>query len=291
MVTFLPPGVYRVSDTLECVQDLYHRTNGAVCGGRMHPCVLVGSRAGKRPTILLAPRSPGFDDPEAPKYVIHFWARACQEGKPTEPQPNISMNQLLVGIDVRVGEGNPGAVAVRHRAAQGSSVQDSRIDATHGLAGLEGGAGSGGGHHGITILGGRYGLDLRQTQPAPTISGITLVGQTEAAILCAGRQTLSAVGVRIESDAPGPLIRCDGPRWGPHNGQLCLVDSEIVCTHPEATVVASSRSVYLNNVYVRGARAVFRGSDGVRLKGQPDGWLRVDEEDRIWIYANPVYLR
>ena len=298
MVTFLPPGVYRVSDTLECVQDLYHRTNGAVCGGRMHPCVLVGSRAGKRPTILLAPRSPGFDDPEAPKYVIHFWARACQEGKPTEPQPNISMNQLLVGIDVRIGEGNPGAVAVRHRAAQGSSVQDSRIDATHGLTGLEGGAGSGGGHHGITILGGRYGLDLRQTQPAPTISGITLVGQTEAAILCAGRQTLSAVGVRIESDAPGPLIRCDGPRWGPHNGQLCLVDSRVECTHPEATVVASSRSVYLNNVYVRGAGTVFRGSDGVRLEGQPDGWLRVDEfahgidppEWKGLAYRSPVYL-
>ena len=275
MVTFFPPGTYRVSDTLQCVQDLYHRSNGAVTGGRMHPCVLVGSRRGERPTILLAPGSPGFDDPEKPKYVVHFWARACQEGKPTQPQPNISMNQLMIGIDVRIGEGNPGAVAVRHRAAQGSSVQDCYIDATHGLTGLEGGAGSGGGHHGITVRGGRYGLDLRETQPASTVSGVTLMGQREAAILCAGRQAVSAVGVRIESAAPGPLIRCEAGRWAPHNGQLCLVDSEIVCTHPEATVVEASRGVYLNNVYVRGARTVFRGSDGVRLDGRPDGWLHV----------------
>ena len=278
MVTFFPPGTYRVSGTLECVQDLYHRTNGAVCGGRMHPCVLVGSRKGEhRPVLLLAPRSPGYDDPEKPKYVVHFWARACQEGKPTQPQPNISMNQLMIGLDVRIGEGNPGAVAVRHRAAQGSSVQDCRIDATHGLAGLEGGAGSGGGHHGITVIGGRYGLDLRETQPAPTVSGVTLVGQTEAAILCGSRQALAAVGVRIESAAPGPLIRCDAPRWGPHNGQLCLVDSEVVCTHPKATVLASTRSVTLDHVYVRGAATVFRGSDGERLDGRPDGWLHVAE--------------
>ena len=273
MVCYFPPGTYTVSDTLACVQDLYHRTNGAVTGGRLHPCVLMGSRVGVRPTLVLAPQSPGYGDPKKPKYVVHFWARACQEGKPTDPQPNISMNQLFVGIDIRIGEGNPGAVAIRHRAAQGSSVQDCRIDATHGLTGLEGGAGSGGGHHGITVIGGRVGLDLRDTQPAPTVSGVTLIGQTEAAIVCASRQALSAVGLRIESDAPGPVIRCDGPRWGPHNGQLCLVDSTVACTHPEATVIRSSRSVYLDTVYVRGAATVFAGTDGARLAGRRDGWL------------------
>ena len=117
MVCFFPAGQYKVSDTLACIQDLYRRSNGAVTGGRMHPCLLVGSRRGKRPTVVLAPQSPGFGNPDKPKYVVHFWARACQEGKPTQPQPNISMNQMLVGIDVRIGPGNPGAVAIRHRAA------------------------------------------------------------------------------------------------------------------------------------------------------------------------------
>jgi len=143
MVCFFPPGGYKVCDTLECVQDLYRRSNGAVTGGRMHPCVLVGSRGGKRPAIVLAANAPGFGDPDKPKYVVHFWARAASEGKPTQPQPNLSMNQMLVGIDLRIGPGNPGAVAIRHRAAQGSGVQECTIDATGGLTGLEGGAGAG----------------------------------------------------------------------------------------------------------------------------------------------------
>ncbi|HUU92402.1 MAG TPA: glycosyl hydrolase family 28-related protein, partial [Phycisphaerae bacterium] len=246
----------------------------------------------------LAPNAPGYGDPKKPKYVVHFWARAATEGEPTQPQPNISMNQMFVGIDVRIAPGNPGAVAIRHRAAQGSSVQDSRIDATGGLTGLEGGAGSGGGHHGITVIGGRYGLDLRETQPAPTISGVTLTGQTEAAILCGSRQALAAVGVKIVSKAKGPLIRCVGVPWCPHNGQMCLVDSEILCEHPETTVIQAERSVYLNNVYVKGAAAVVAGPDGPRLVGNPDGWLHVVESaHRIrppaWKklqYDAPVYL-
>ena len=116
------------------------------------------------------------------------------------------MNQRLVNLDVMIGEGNPGAVAVRHRAAQGSGVQDCLIDARHGHTGLEGGCGSGGSHAGVTVLGGRIGLDLRETQPASTIVGFILIGQTEAAILYAGRQSLSAVGLRIESDVQGPVI-------------------------------------------------------------------------------------
>lgn len=298
MVCFFPPGEYKVSDTLECIQDLYRRSNGAVTGGRMHPCVLVGSREGRRPTLVLAPKTPGFGDPDKPKYVVHFWARAASEGKPTQPQPNISMNQMLVGIDVRIGRGNGGAVGIRHRAAQGSGVQDSRIDATHGLTGLEGGAGSGGGHAGITVIGGRYGLDLRETQPAPTVAGVTLMGQTEAAILCGSRQSLAAVGLKIVSKVPGPLIRCTGVPWCPHNGQMCLVDSEIVCENPAITVIRAERSVYLNNVYVKGAATVVAAPDGSRLAGNPDGWLHVVEAAHYirppaWKklqYDAPVYL-
>ena len=298
MVCFFPPGEYKVSDTLLCIQDLYRRSNGAVTGGRVHPCVLVGSRQGKRPAIILAPDAPGFGDPDTPKYVVHFWARAATEGKPTQTQPNISMNQMFVGIDIRIGTGNLGAVGIRHRAAQGSSVQDCTIDATGGLTGLEGGAGSGGGHHGITVIGGRYGLDLRETQPAPTISGITLTGQTEAAILCGSRQALAAVGVKIVSKAKGPLIRCVGVPWCPHNGQMCLVDSEILCEHPEATVIRAERGVCLSNVYVKGAATVVAAPGGARLAGNPDGWLHVVESaHRIrppaWKklqYDAPVYL-
>ena len=46
-----------------------------------------------------------------------------------------------------------------------------------------GGCGSGGAHHGLHVIGGRYGLDLRQSQPTGTVSGVTLQGQRCAGII------------------------------------------------------------------------------------------------------------
>ncbi len=117
-VCFFPPGEYKVSDTLNCEQFRPLRRDGKRQGTRDYPCVLRGSqRAGERPRIVLASRSEGFSDPEKPKYVVHFWAPGAGTETPVDqPQPNISMNQMLVGIDVIIGRGNAGAVGIRHRA-------------------------------------------------------------------------------------------------------------------------------------------------------------------------------
>ncbi|MCX6907956.1 MAG: glycosyl hydrolase family 28-related protein, partial [Verrucomicrobia bacterium] len=275
MVCFFPPGIYRVSDTLSCIQQRYRRSNGKVTGGHLFPCLLVGSRAGQlRPRIVLAPRSAGFGDPAKPKFVLHFWARGYKNSTkpelgdavdPEHEQPNISFNQMLVNLDVVIGEGNAGAIAVRHQAAEGSAIEDCTIDATHGLVGIQGGIGSGGGSAGVTVIGGRIGLDFTGyfsgTQPTPTITGFTLIGQTEAAIRSTSRQTLVAAGLKIVADrCAGPLI--DVPAGKTVNiGQLSLVDSEIVfdgaaLAKAERVVVASGSGVYLNNVFVRGATQV-----------------------------------
>ena len=300
MICFLPNGTYKVSDTLSCIQDFYLRSHGIINAGRRHPCVLVGSMTGKRPKIVLAPNSPGFGDPDNPKYVVHFWARSAHTGEPHKPQPNISFDQMLRNIDITIGQDNPGAVAIRHRCAQGSGVQDCTIDATHGLTGLEGGAGSGGGHAGITIIGGKIGLDLRQTQPAPTICGITLINQRKNAILYGGRQSLSAVGVRIVSKTSGPSILATAPRWGPHNGQVCLVDSEIIFKGEAENRVAlsSDRALYLNNVYIKNADHIISNPDGYQLKSNARGWAHVRElahaaHPEKWKnlpYRAPIYI-
>lgn len=291
MACFFPPGVYRVSGTLSCIQGLYRRSNGRVLGGHLFPCLLVGSRAGKeRPRILLAPRSPGFGDPAKPKHLVHFWARgylnATTAGRvgdglsPDKEQPNISMNQMLVNLDLAIGEGNPGAVAIRHQAAEGSAIEECTIDATHGLMGIDGGIGSGGGSSGVTVIGGRIGLNytgyLSGTQPTPTITGFTLIGQTETAIRSTSRQALVAAGLRIVAGpTTGPLIDCTNESWMPHNGQMVLVDSEIRFDPGTraGTIIRTNRSVYLRNVYVRGAAEVVEGV----LPGRPEGWLRVAE--------------
>ncbi|MEI7729791.1 MAG: glycosyl hydrolase family 28-related protein [Verrucomicrobiota bacterium] len=297
MVCFFPSGDYRISDTLSCIQQLYRRSNGRVLGGHLFPNLLVGSRAGaQRPRLILAPRSVGFSDPQKPKYTVYFWARgylnpttAGRVGDglgPETEQPNISMNQMLVNLDIVIGEGNPGAIALRHQAAEGSAIEDCTIDATHGLIGIQGGIGSGGSSAGVTIIGGRIGLDftgyMSGTQPTPVITGFTLRGQTEAAIRSTSRQTLVAAGLRIIADrSVGPLIQV-GENLSANQGQLTLVDGEIVfegetLQKPNRVAVASDCGVYLNNVYVRNATKVVRDAkQKVELAGNPNGWLRVE---------------
>jgi hypothetical protein len=279
MVCFLPHGTYRVSDTLSCIQGYYRRQNGKLLGATQFPCVLRGaSEAGRpRPRIVLAPGSPGFGEVTTPKYVVHFWARSTDD--PDKPQPNICFNQAFQGIDIEIGQGNPGAVAIRLRGAQGSGIEDCTIDATHGLTGVEGGCGSGGSHTNITVIGGQVGMDLRQTQPAPTITGITLVNQERTALLYGGRQALCAVGLKIAARGGGAAIRID-PEWDSYfQGPLVLVDSEIAFERSDGrnTVLAANRSFYMHNVYARRASRIVIMSGNEETSGNESGWVRIRE--------------
>ena len=302
--TFFPTGTYKVSDTLSCAQALIMRTSDKLVNDREGSCVLLGSRAGvNRPKIFLAPNSPGYDDPSHPKHVVHLWARSYQ-GDPEAEQANISYNQMFVNIDIEVGMGNSGAIGIRHRAAQGSSVQESTIDVTYGFAGLDGAAGSGGSHADINVIGGQYGLYLLESQPAPSITGITLSGQTRSAILYGGRQTLSAVGVKITvpANATGPAIKVKGR--SANLGQISLVDSEIRFELPNITNTAiwTDSSLYLNNVYVKNAGNIVETEEGDQLAGNFNGWRRVREyangiqpppytiSGNTYQYEAPVYL-
>lgn len=298
LVCFFPPGRYLVSNTLQCIQNNYRRTNGKIVGGRNFPCVLLGSsRSKKRPQIILRPYASGFQDPIHPKYLIHFWAR--QIGNPSRPQPNISMNQMLIGLDLIIGKHNPGAVAIRMRGAQGCGVEDCFIDARHGMTGVEGGVGSGGSFVNITVLGGKIGLDLRQTQPVPTLVGITLLDQTYRAILYEGRQTLCAVGLKIIYPGNGPAIQTLPGHRLPGRSQLSLIDSTIDCISKRAQGIAAAKSVFLGNVYLKNVNTAVAGPEGQLLvPGNPNGWIRIKQfahgvRPKRWKglqYEAPIYL-
>jgi hypothetical protein len=275
MVCYFPSGDYRISDTLSCIQNPYLRSNGEIAGGPNFPCVLTGSYTGPRPTIHLAAGSPGYGDPGQPKYVIHFWARGLED--PESKKPNVAKNQMLINLNIVVGENNPGAVALRHRGAQGSAVQDCTIDVTHGLTGIEGGIGSGGSLAGITVIGGKIGMDLRETQPATTITGITLIRQTETAILYEGRQSLCAVGIKIISTTGGPLVKTLPAGGRPTQGQACMVDSEIVFEVPGGIAISAAKSLFLSNVYAKGASKVVSNLDGSQIPGRVEDWVHIVE--------------
>lgn len=302
MVLFFPVGVYRVSDTLKCPHGDYDPVHGKF-RGRNLPCVLIGSRTGPaRPKILLAPQSHGYGDPTKPKHVIRFWSWSKQ-GPPVQ-QDNINMNQMLIGINIVIGEKNPGAVGVRCRGAQGTSIQDCSIDATHGYSGLEGGAGSGGGHYNVSVFGGQIGADLRLSQPASTIAGFTLVGQTKHAIFYDGRQTLTAVGCRIEFAGSGPAIVAGGERPIFSNGQISMVDSSIDLTAKHsAAAFGGSSSLYLNQVFIRGSRILADWGEGHVVGLMTSDWTCVREyaharkplpvvqaEQGPYTFCSPIYV-
>lgn len=276
LVTYLPSGTYRVSDTLECSQGVAAWTGTKILNDREGPCVIIGSRTGTRPKLYLAPNSPGFGDPSNRKRLIYFWSLGFDGS--TE-QPNISMNQMVINVDIEIGQGNSGASAIYLRAAQSSTVQDVTIDATYGHTGLEGAAGCGGSNFGVKVIGGAVGIDYTVGQPSPTLSGITLIGQRENAIRYGTMNPLSMVGMKIvvPDNASGPAIRVTTSN--PLNGMLSMVDSEIVYESPSSGKIAiqTNRSVYLQNVYVKNVGKVLSATDGEILLGNATGWVHIDE--------------
>lgn len=292
MVLYFPAGTYRISDTIECRQQLTVRGNGRLTGAPKFPCVLMGSAVpGKRSILLLTPRSAGFTDPDQRKIIVHFLncnygydKRDFRDG-PLRPQSNISYNQIFADIDIVIGEGNAGAVGLRMQAAEGSSVQDVTIDATHGHTGMIGAAGSGGSHHNITIRGGRIGIDTHGfppefnatasgTQPTPTMAGITLLDQTETALVNKSRGPLVAVGWHIRTQTTGPVIRLERDyASSPFNSGLALIDSVVQFSgKPGDTLCATNKSFYMRNVYVERARSVVEG-----IEANSSGWAQIQE--------------
>jgi hypothetical protein len=197
-------------------------------------------------------------------------------------EPNVLMATVVQSIDVVIGAGNPTAVGVRMRGAQGSSLEDIAVfAASDAFAGVAGVSGSGGAHGNITVVGARIGLDARETQPSATISNLRLFNQTCAAILHEGLETLTIAGLHIvaagSGSESGPLISTGSSLVGlPHLGQgscaglltpatgvpqssqaagaLSVVDAVFECVGCTVgrAVVATNRNIYLRRAAVVG---------------------------------------
>ena len=199
LVTFLPIGRYLVSDTLNATQMSRYGPMGTRFGCHVLKGELIASTPSARATLVLRDAVPAFarGSPAAPRPVVHFWH--AEWWTYWRSQANINMNQEMSGIDVDLGSGNTYAVGIEHRAAQGSTIQSVTIFANDAFAGLMGGAGSGGSHIGVTVIGGRFGVDYRGAQPAATVAGFRLVSQRCAGILYCGLMSLSIVGLQLSS--------------------------------------------------------------------------------------------
>eukprot|EP01046_Picozoa_sp_COSAG06_P051054 COSAG06_NODE_8245_length_2224_cov_20.733176_1_plen_120_part_10 len=117
------------------------------------------------------------------------------------------MNTIVQSVDVVIGAGNPAAVGVRMRGAQGSGLEDVGVfAAADAFAGVSGVSGSGGAHSNITVVGARFGVDARDTQPSASLTNVRLINQSCAALIHEGLETLTMAGVFVgvnENAEPG----------------------------------------------------------------------------------------
>jgi hypothetical protein len=272
LVAYLPAGDYVISDTIKCYETFdWHTEDNNTWPSRFTPHVLVGQHAGagqRRPRLVLAEASPGFGDTAKLKNVVHFTAISYDPNNAQasigQEQNNVNFNQLFRGIDIEIRKGNTGAVGIFHQAAQGSSVQDCTIFLGDGHTGLAGAAGSGGSHAGVTVIGGQIGLDLSNAQPAPTVTGMTLINQTLHAIVYNfGREALSSVGVRIvmSAEAQVAVAAGGGDSWWHSLNEMAFIDTTIDCSAAAAaaspggaTAFNTTASLYLQNVFLLGCQ-------------------------------------
>ncbi len=295
LVTYLPAGRYLVSDTIEGVMGTVKWDHWPYAGQSdpwvafasfNYPCVIVGPSEGARATIVLADHAAGFHDPKKPKPVIHFWARR-ETGPapvPNESQPSINFNQKVLSVDFDLGRGNPGAAAIDHRGAEGSTIEDVSVQATGAFAGILSIPGSGGASHAIRVTGGRFGLYLTGTQPSPLVSDVVLREQTEASVYYGGRGSLTLVGVDIQGAPIRGILGVS--RW---DGGINIIDC-IVRVSGREPAISTPRSVVLDNVWFENVDTLVRIADQPALAGNPTGWTHVLRAAWSGTVKTPGYL-
>eukprot|EP00729_Bicosta_minor_P006211 gene6211-27391_t len=276
LTVLFPAGNYTVSDTIRVIQPAkaWKTTNlaGAFCNNidesfgapvkntthcaRTAPVVMTGSKATQeRPMIVL-------------KEGLGFASPVVQLHNPINE--NINMNQLFTGIDIKISDGNQDATGIYARGAQGVSVQDVTIYAGNGKVGLVGGAGSGGSHINVTVIGGDIGMDLSQSQPAPTLTSITLIGQKEIGILYTpGRQTLIVTGLVVEGVQGSSIVA---------SASVSVIDSKISGADSSSGGIVSSNGagVFLQNVWFNKVSNPVTIGDTSIVAGDAGGWLQLE---------------
>jgi hypothetical protein len=178
-VVFLPAGRYRITKSI--LIPLAVRVYG------------IGAT---RPVFVLAPNTPGYQSGVA-NMVIFTGGDQYTVGKVPMPVPSAvpfdpdnkpvrdansaTFYSVLSNVDFEIGDGNPGAAAVRMHTAQHSNLSHIDFHIGSGLAGVY--------HVGniaydLKFHGGRYGILAEKTSPAWqfTLVDSSFDGQREAAI-------------------------------------------------------------------------------------------------------------
>jgi len=177
-IVFLPEGRYRITKTLQ-----------------VWPGIRVIGYGATRPTLVLAPSTPGYQDGE--KFMVFFPGRRPRDpGDVATPTFNgrggVNMNvqndanpgtfySAMSNVDIEIGDGNPGAVGIRGRYAQHCYLSHIDFNVGTGFAGIHD---TGNFAEDLHFHGGKYGIVMRTPSPGwqYTLLDASFDGQSIAAI-------------------------------------------------------------------------------------------------------------
>jgi hypothetical protein len=238
---------------------------------------LVGFGAAARPVLLLGAATPGFANASAPQplaLVLDYAPAASGSNCFFNPVDggNTAFGVGILNVDVEVRAGNPGAVGVRNRAAQGGVLRAMRFSlAPDVLAGV---LSPGWAHQELVVLGGRAGVVMADTGAWPAIfRDSAFVGQTVAGVAWA--DALTARGANSTSPWIGlTCVRCyfaDAPvavsarrnaTAGTASARISILESAFV-NISAALVDPPALAAGASSVLVRGALVAYSAAAGI----------------------------
>lgn len=169
-IVFVPEGRYRLTAPLN-----------------VWPSIRIIGYGARRPVFFLAPSTPGYQDPAAERYLVFFAGSrpgSGGRGNPAAAPPDSSPGTFysaLSNIDLEIGDGNPGAVAVRGTYAQHCFLAHIDFHTGSGIAAVHD---TGNVMEDVRFFGGQYGIWTRTPSPGwqLTLVDAAFEGQRQAAI-------------------------------------------------------------------------------------------------------------
>lgn len=229
-IVFIPEGTYTISKTIYIPQAIR----------------LIGYGE-KRPVIVLAKNSPGFqtpvpDDKGLANYMFWFTSSIVEPGKSIRDASAGTFYSALSNIDLKIEEDNPSAVALRTHFAQHSFISHCDIHIGNGKAGL---FDVGNEMEDVRFYGGDYGIYTTKTSPGwqMMMTDTYFEGQRIAAIksqeggLTIVRMTAKNVPVVIDID--------------PNYADKIFMEDCLFDNVSETALIISNENNYCNQISLR----------------------------------------
>jgi hypothetical protein len=261
-ITYFPSGTYVVSQELK-VWGTYGNAQ------------LLGDYSGKRPVLLLKAKTPGFDNPAKPAYVVRFYEHG---------PPNIKLSwcdtygSQFDGINIVMEKDNPGAIGIYHAGAQNSYIRNCDITMDGNLIGISWVPGDSVNEN-ITITGGQIGFQHDAGQWPATLKGCTFRNQTVAAV-DAYQCGLVFHGCLFDGCEVGIRV----PEGQYPAAQLYLEDCIFTNLRGGKAILGRMGSRFdwllaMKNVYFKDVPSIvyWADSSAAHVVGQAAGWCRADD--------------